>query len=159
MTVVFFESDSIEHYTGPALIGVGPKRGKVFHGPETARTVLQADSALVREIDPDALVHPKGSGKLSARRVSGKTEVSWTTDIAGPYQVSVIKPAQFGERQTQIWTKEVNDKQATYDGPKLDENLTYYVEVASGQTTIGTSPFRVKDGKAKGLSEIARLPN
>ena len=153
MTVVFFESDSIEQYTGPALIGIGAKRGKVFHGPDTARTVTAADSALVREIDPAALVHPEGSGKLSARRVSEKTELSWTTDAPAPYQVSVVKPAQFGERQTQIWSKEVSDKQVTYDGPKLDEKLTYYVEVAAGETTIGVSPFRVKGGKAKGLSE------
>ena len=153
MTVVFFESDSIEQYTGPALIGVGAKRGKVFHGPETARKVTVADSALVREIEPTALVHPEGSGKLSARRVNDKTEVSWTTDTAGPYQVSVIKPAQFGERQTQVWSKDVETKQVVYDGPKLSDKLTYYVEVAAGENIIGVSPFRVSGGKAKGLTE------
>ena len=153
MTVVFFESDSIEQYTGPALIGVGAKRGKVFHGPETARKVTAANSALVREIEPTALVHPEGSGKLSARRVNDKTEVSWTTDVAGPYQVSVVKPAQFGERQTQVWSKDVDTKQVVYDGPKLSDKLTYYVEVAAGENTIGVSPFRVSGGKAKGLTE------
>lgn len=153
MIVVFFESDSIEEYTGPALIGIGENRGKVFHGPDTARRVVKADSALVREIEPTALVHPEGSGKLSARRVSGKTELSWTADVAGPYQVSVVKPAQFGERQTQVWSKDVDTKQVVYDGPKLSEKLTYYVEVSAGETVIGVSPFRVHDGKAKGLSE------
>lgn len=153
MTVVFFESDSIEQYTGPALIGIGAKRGKVFHGPETARKVTKADSALVREIDPAALVHPEGSGKLSARRVNDQTEISWTTDIAGPYQVNVVKPAQYGERQTQIWSKEVESKEVVYDGPKLSEKLTYYVEVDGKDSVVGVSPFRVKDGKAKGLSE------
>ena len=153
MIVVFFESDSIEEYTGPALIGVGASRGKVFHGPETARKVVQANSALVREIDPNVLVHPEGSGKLSARRVNDKTEVSWATDVAGPYQVSVVKPAQFGEGQTQIWAKEVQTKQVVYDGPKLSDKLTYFVEVAAGENTIGVSPFRVSGGKAKGLTE------
>jgi len=153
MTVVFFESDSIEQYTGPALIGIGAKRGKVFHGSETARKVTKADSALVREIDPAALVHPEGSGKLAARRVNDQTEISWVTDKAGPYRVNVIKPAQYGERQTQIWSKEVDSNQVVYDGPKLSEQLTYYVEVDGKDSVVGVSPFRVKGDRAKGLSE------
>ncbi len=153
MTVVFYESDSIEEYTGPALIGIGEKRGKVFKGAATSRKVVKVNSELVGLIDPNALVHPAGSGHLTMQEVSGKAKLSWTTDLPAPYQVSVVKPTEYGVGQTTIWSKDVNEKSVIYDGPKLDSRLTYFVEVNSGTSTVGVSQFRVHNGKVKPLAK------
>lgn len=153
MTVVFFGQGTQEQYTGPALIGIGDHRGKVFHGEESARTVVATNSALVKAVDPSALSEAPGQGNLQASRgADGKTTLSWTTTTPGPYLVSIIKPAQAGKARTNVWGEEVAAKSLVYTGPKLDPSLTYIVEVKSGSVEIDTTQFRVKDGVAQALT-------
>ncbi len=153
MTVVFFSTGTQEQYVGPALIGVGENRGKVFHGEESARKVVATNSALVKAIDPNALAEAPGKGNLSAvRGADGKTTLSWTTSTPGPYLVSIIKPAQGGKPRTNVWGEEVAAKSLVYSGPKLDPSVTYIVEVTGGTVEIDSTQFRVKDGVAQALS-------
>ena len=152
MTAVFFASDSIEEYTGPALIGIGKNRGQVFHGDPSARKVSATNSDLVRSIDPHALTEMPGNGNLSVARSESATTLSWNTDLAGPYHVTVVKPAQNNIPRTVVWSSETAAKSLAYAGPKLDADLSYFVTVKAGSTLIADSLFRVHDGKVQGLS-------
>ena len=74
MTVVFFGQGTQEQYVGPALVGIGVHRGKVFHGEESARTVVSTNSALVKAVDPNALSEAPGKG------ISGHSRSGWEDD-------------------------------------------------------------------------------
>lgn len=152
MTAVFFATDSIEEYSGPALIGIGKNRGQVFHGDPSARKVRAVNSDLVRSIDPHALTEMPGNGSLSVARSEAGTTLSWNTDLAGPYSVTVIKPAQNNTARTVVWSAETANKNVPYAGPELDPALTYFVTVKAGSTVIGDSLFRVHNGKVEPLS-------
>ncbi len=149
MTVVYFASGAQENYTGPALIGIGSNRGKVFHGDDSARTVVTTGSNLVKAVDPHALTETPDFGPVSITSADGKTVFSWTTEKSGPYHVSVFKPAQGQTPRTKVWAEQTNDKSITYGGPTLNSAFSYVVLVEVGRDKIGASLFREVDGSAQ----------
>lgn len=153
MTVVFFASGRVEQFTGPALVGIGKNRGMVFHGEEDARTVA-VETKLVQAIDPNALYLQPGTGDVKATRAGGKTTLTWASTEPAPYTVTVVKPAQFGEPQADVWTQQTQAKSVTYDGPKLDPKRSYFVkiEAANGQM-VDVTMFRIHDGQAQAISD------
>jgi hypothetical protein len=151
MSVVFFSRGSHERFTGPALIGIGENRSKVFKGDASARQEVSANSSLIKSIDPHALADGVASGGVTVTSDGGRTTIAWQSDTPGPYLVSVFKPGQAGGPRTGVWAEELAANKVAYTGPPLDPTTTYVAEVRAGKVRVAASQFRVGAGTAQML--------
>ena len=151
MSVVFFSRGSHVRFTGPALIGIGKNRSKVFKGDPSAATEVSSDSALIKAIDPNALAEGPASGGVTVTTQDGKTNLAWQTKVKGPYLVSIYKPGRNGQPRDGVWAEELMGTSVAYTGPALDPTVTYVAEVQVGETPVAASQFRVADGQAEML--------
>lgn len=151
MSVVFFSRGSHVRFTGPALIGIGKNRSKVFEGNPSAATEVASDSALIKAIDPNALAEAPPSGGVSASTQDGKTTIFWQAKGQGPFLVNIYKPAQNGQPRASVWAEELMGTSVVYTGPVLDPNVTYVAEVKAGETRIAGTQFRVGGGHIQNL--------
>jgi hypothetical protein len=151
MSVVFFSRGSHERFVGPALIGIGENRSKVFKGDQSGRQEVSSDSALIKAIDPHALAEGPASGGVTVSTADGKTTIAWQSTTPGPYLVSVFKPAQKGAPRVGVWAEELAASSVDYTGPALDPAVTYVAEVKAGQTSLAASQFRIAAGQAEML--------
>jgi hypothetical protein len=146
MSIVFFSKGSHERFTGPALIGIGHNRAKVFKGEESSRQVVSTGSSLIQSIDPHALNEAPSSGGVSVSTAAGKTTISWQQGSApGPYLVEVYKPAQGDTPRSNVWSEELAGTSVDYSGPDLSPDTTYVAEVHG----MGGSQFRIVEGSAE----------
>ena len=151
MSVVFFSRGSHERFTGPALIGIGQNRSKVFKGDQASVQEVSSDSALIKAIDPHALAEGPSSGGVTVTTVDDKTTIAWSSTTPGPYLVSVFKPAQKAAPRIGVWAEELATNSVTYTGPALDPTVTYVAEVKVGQNRLAGSQFRLAGGQAQML--------
>lgn len=151
MSVVFFSRGSHVRFTGPALIGIGKNRSKVFEGNASAAQEVSSDSALIKAIDPHALAEGPSAGGVTASTQDGKTTIAWQSQAAGPFLVNIYKPAQNGQPRASVWAEELMGTSVVYTGPSLDQSVTYVAEVQAGGTRIAATQFRVGGGQVQNL--------
>ncbi len=151
MSVVFFSRGSHERFDGPALVGIGKNRAKVFEGAETARHEVTSGSKLIKSIDPNALSETLPNGGLKASTSGDRTTVSWPSTTPGPYLISIYKPAHGKEPRVGVWAEELASASVLYTGPRLDTQVTYVAEVKAGGNRIAATQFRVSGGSVESL--------
>lgn len=151
MSIVFFSRGSHERFDGPALIGIGKNRTKVFEGAEAARREVTTGSNLIKAIDPNALGETAPNGGLTASTSGDRTTVSWPNTTPGPYLISIYRPAHGKEPRIGVWAEELASSSVLYTGPKLDSTVTYVAEVKAGGNRIAATQFRVSGGTVESL--------
>jgi hypothetical protein len=151
MSVVFFSQGRHERFQGPALIGIGKNRSKIFMGEASALKSSNDGSALIKAIDPHALADGVASGGLTISSDGGKTSLSWPSDTPGPYLVSVYKPGQGGGPRTNVWSELLAKNTVVYTGPALDPTVTYVAEVRANNVRVAGTQFRVGGGTVQML--------
>ncbi len=150
LTVVYFASGIQEEYTGPALVGVGLNRGKVFYGEESARSVVSSGSALIRAVDPAALPEKVDFGPVQVRLKFGTTTFEWETGIPGPYHLTVFLPARGKTPRSVVWSQSTPEKSSDYTGPELNPEVTYVVVVdGAGREKVAANLFRLHEGSVE----------
>lgn len=156
MSVVFPATGEHDRITGPALIGIGQNRAKVFKGADSALQVVSTANPLVKAVDPAALGEGPSSGsvKVTQDESSEKITFSWTdSSNAGPYMCSVFLPAQGAQERTNVWSIEQASTSVVYDGPDLKDLTTYVVEVQNDEKMLADGFFQLAGGSVDMLAE------